>query len=44
MTTARAAQTAQAEQQALTAAAQAESARALAYTPPASRITNASHL
>lgn len=44
MTTARSAQTAQAEQQALTAAAQAESARALAYTPPASRITNTGHL
>jgi type IV secretion system protein TrbJ len=44
MTTARAAQTAQAEQQAQTAAAQAESARALAYTPPASRITNTGHL
>ena len=44
MTTARATQSAQAEQQAQTAAAQAESARALAYTPPASRITNTGHL
>jgi P-type conjugative transfer protein TrbJ len=44
MTTARAAETAQAEQQAQTAAAQAESARALAYTPPASRIDNSGHL
>ena len=44
MTTARAAETAQAEQQAQIIAAQAESARALAYTPPASRITNGDHL
>jgi P-type conjugative transfer protein TrbJ len=44
MTTARAAQTAQAEQQAQTAAAQAESTRALSYTAPASRVDNSGHL
>lgn len=44
MTTARAAQTAQAEQGALTTAARAESARALAYAPPAGRIANAGRL
>jgi P-type conjugative transfer protein TrbJ len=44
LTTARAAQTAQAEQQAQTAAAQAESTRALTYTAPTSRIANSGHL
>ena len=40
----RAAQTAEAERQAQVAAAQAESARALSYTRPASRITNGGSL
>lgn len=44
LSTARAAQTAQAEQQALTAAAAAESQRSLNYTPPPSRIANGGSL
>lgn len=44
ITAQRAAQTAEAEHQAQVAAAQAESARALSYSRPASRITNGDHL